>query len=142
MNKNIPIIIVFIATIIILAGGYILMQQKSTPALSPTPALTPTNIQSDVVDTLTPTEATNANPQTYTVSIQGFAFNPANLTINQGDTVTWTNQDSAAHQIKETTFQSDMLATGQSYSHTFTTAGVYSYYCTVHPSMTGQITVQ
>ena len=79
------------------------------------------------------------------VAIQGFAFAPANLTVKVGTTVTWTNKDSDAHTVTSQgsggPFQSKALATGESYSYTFTTAGTYSYLCTIHPFMTATVTV-
>jgi amicyanin len=78
--------------------------------------------------------------------MQGYAFAPANLTVPAGSTVTWTNQDTAPHDVKTTSgpvqIHSPMLNKGQSWSFTFTTAGSYAYYCTVHPNMTAGIAVQ
>ncbi|MER6092780.1 cupredoxin domain-containing protein [Streptomyces bluensis] len=82
----------------------------------------------------------------YQVTMKGYAFSPATLTVDVGSTVTWTNQDTAPHDVKTTSgpasFHSPMLNKGQSWSFTFTTAGSYGYYCTVHPNMTGGITVR
>ncbi len=84
------------------------------------------------------------NPQgTYPVSVKNFVFNPAVLNINAGDTVTWTNNDSAAHRISGAGFQSSDLSKGQSYSFTFTSAGTFDYICAIHPSiMKGEIIVK
>ena len=78
-----------------------------------------------------------------TVRISGFAFQPAELSVKQGDSVTWVNDDSAPHTIKmEGVFESSTLAKGQSYTHKFTEApGDYPYSCAIHPSMHGKITV-
>jgi plastocyanin len=81
-------------------------------------------------------------PQTYNINIQNFSFNPGTLTINKGDTVIWTNNDSAPHQIKSATFNSNTLSNGGTFSFTFTDAGTYNYSCAIHPSMTGSIIVQ
>jgi plastocyanin len=75
------------------------------------------------------------------VSIKNFAFNPATLTIKPRTTVTWTNNDSAAHQIKSNTFNSAVLNPGESFSFTFFNAGQYNYSCAIHPSMLGKIIV-
>ena len=78
------------------------------------------------------------------VTIQNFAFQPANLQVKVGTTVTWTNNDTAPHTV---TFRdgsltsSALLQKGQSYSYTFTKVGTFSYYCDVHEAMTGQVTV-
>ncbi len=83
-----------------------------------------------------------------TVAIQNFAFVPSELRIAQYTTVTWTNLDTAAHQVvsDQTSqagpiFEGPSLGQGGTYSFTFTTPGTYLYHCAVHPSMTGTITV-
>ncbi len=87
-----------------------------------------------------------ASAATYRVTMQGYAFAPATLTVPAGSTVTWTNQDTAPHDVKTTSgpvqIHSPMLNKGQSWSFTFTTAGSYAYYCTVHPNMTAAVAVQ
>lgn len=79
------------------------------------------------------------------VSIMNFAFSPAALTVKAGTTVTWTNKDSDAHTVTSQgsggPLRSAALATGQSYSYTFTKPGTYSYLCTIHPFMTATVTV-
>lgn len=78
------------------------------------------------------------------VTIQNFAFQPANLQVKVGTTVTWTNQDTAPHTV---TFRdgsltsSGMLQKGGSYTYTFTKVGAFAYYCQVHPYMTAQVVV-
>jgi plastocyanin len=76
------------------------------------------------------------------ISIKNFAFNPQTLTVPVGIVVTWTNQDSAPHQIKSATFNSAVLNTGATFSFTFSQKGTFDYSCAIHPSMTGQIIVQ
>jgi len=76
------------------------------------------------------------------ISIKGFAFSPAELTINKGDTVTWTNEDSATHTVVGGVLHSQDLANGQAFSFTFTEIGTYDYICTHHPSMKGKIIVK
>ena len=82
---------------------------------------------------------------TKTVMIQNYAYSPASLTINVGDTVTWTNMDTAPHTVTVTSgpvkFNSGNLAKGQSFTYTFTEAGTYQYYCAVHPDMVASVTV-
>lgn len=77
-----------------------------------------------------------------TVTEQGFAFNPSTLTVKVGDTVTFTNQDSAPHNVKIDGQELGTQAQGESKTWTATRAGSFPYVCTIHPSMTGQITVQ
>jgi len=82
---------------------------------------------------------------THDVTIVDFAFDPADLTIQVGDTVRWTNSGGTDHTATSTSgpasFSSAGLATGATYEFTFTVAGVYDYQCSFHPSMTGRITV-
>ncbi len=89
--------------------------------------------------------AGRASAATYRVTMQGYAFSPAALTVPAGSTVTWTNQDTAPHDVKTTSapaaFHSPMLNKGGSWSFTFTTPGTYAYVCTVHPNMTARIVV-
>lgn len=79
------------------------------------------------------------------VTITNFAFAPASLTVKAGTTVTWTNKDGDAHTVTSQgsggPLGSTALATGQSYSFTFTKPGIYSYLCTIHPFMTATVTV-
>jgi plastocyanin len=78
------------------------------------------------------------------VEISGFAFNPATVTIKVGETITWTNLDTAAHTIaaSDNSWSSGNVAKGASFSHTFETAGSFDYICGIHPSMKGTVIVQ
>jgi len=78
------------------------------------------------------------------VSIANFAFDPASLTVKVGDTVTWTNKDSVAHTVTadDGSFKSEQIQPGAAYKFTFAKAGTFSYHCSIHPNMTGSITVQ
>jgi plastocyanin len=90
------------------------------------------------------TAGTARAAQTYAVDIPGLAFSPEALTVTVGDTVTWTNSDSADHTATadDGSFDSGSLANGESFSHTFSAAGTFPYSCTLHSGMTGTITVQ
>jgi len=82
----------------------------------------------------------------YSVQMSNYAFAPASLTVKEGDTITWTNQDTAPHTVTTTSgpesLNSPYLSKGQSWSHTFTQPGMYMYYCTVHPDMRAEVIVQ
>lgn len=80
---------------------------------------------------------------TATVTIQGFAFDPAGLTVKAGTTVTWTNQDSTNHTATadDGSFNCGVISHGTSKSFTFTTAGTFAYHCAIHTYMKGTITV-
>ncbi len=77
------------------------------------------------------------------VGIVDFAFEPAALEVAAGTTVTWTNQGAAPHTVTATdgAFDSGRLEPGASFSQSFDTPGTFSYFCAIHPSMTGTITV-
>jgi len=79
----------------------------------------------------------------HSVSIVDFAFNSASLTVAVGDTVTWTNTGKTAHTstADNGAWDSGTLQPGASFSHTFTTAGTFSYHCNIHPFMMAMITV-
>ncbi len=78
------------------------------------------------------------------VKIDNFVFGPQTLTVPVGATVTWTNKDDIPHTSVSTdgVFKSKVLDTDEKFSYTFTKAGEYSYYCTIHPKMTGKVVVQ
>jgi plastocyanin len=78
------------------------------------------------------------------VNIDNFVFGPQTLTVPVGTTVTWTNSDDIPHTSVSTegVFKSKVLDTDEKFSYTFTKAGTYPYYCTIHPKMTGKVVVQ
>jgi plastocyanin len=82
---------------------------------------------------------------TRTVLIQNFSFKPAHITIKRGTRVTWINKDMTKHTATASNgaFDSGVLRPGQSYSHTFKTAGrTNKYHCEIHPFMRGSVTVK
>ena len=78
------------------------------------------------------------------VTIDNFTFSPATLTVPSGTTVTWTNQDDMVHTVTEANrgFSSQGLETGDTYAHTFTAPGIYTYFCALHPRMTATVIVK
>ena len=77
------------------------------------------------------------------ITIDNFTFTPAELTVKVGTTVTWTNHDDIPHTIVSAgKFRSKTLDTDNSFSFTFTAAGDYKYFCSLHPHMTGMIKVE
>jgi len=132
--------------IVALAG--VLFSFASLSASKSESTALPANLQANPVATqlyakLADSQSTAA--ATTAVEMKGYAFSPATLEISVGDTVTWTNNDTAPHNVVVTDgpekFSSPLLEQGQTYSHTFTQAGTYSYYCSVHPDMKATITV-
>jgi len=84
--------------------------------------------------------------ETRDVTIENYSFSPSTLTVPVGTTVTWTNRDFDVHTVvaddTPPTFKSAGLDTDDSFSFTFTTAGDYQYFCSLHPHMTGMIKVE
>ena len=81
---------------------------------------------------------------TVPATIKGYAFNPSAITVATGDTVTWTNGDTAPHTVTSIgggPLNSPNLQQGDSWSFTFTKPGTYPFYCAVHPDMKGTVTV-
>lgn len=77
-------------------------------------------------------------------------FEPLTLNVPVGTTVTWKNSDSTLHTVTSgsaesgtsgTIFDSSYLAAGKTFQHTFSSAGTFDYYCTLHPFMKGQVVV-
>ncbi|HLF40402.1 MAG TPA: cupredoxin family copper-binding protein [Acidimicrobiia bacterium] len=70
-------------------------------------------------------------------------FEPAELTVKAGETVTWTHRGSQQHSVSSDTgaFDSGTMTPGQAWSYQFTAPGEYPYTCTPHPYMTGKVTV-
>ena len=84
------------------------------------------------------------NPKTEVV-IEHFTFSPKTLSVPTGATVIWTNQDDAQHvvvSVDNRFKKSALLKPGQRFSNTFETAGTYSFFCSIHPRMTGTIVVK
>lgn len=90
--------------------------------------------------------AAQQKPQSGEVKIDNFSFGPAALTVSVGSTVTWTNRDDTPHTVVSSddpkAFKSKVLDTDEKFSFTFTKVGTYSYFCSVHPKMTGKVIVQ
>ena len=78
------------------------------------------------------------------IKIENFTFNPPEVTIKPGATVTWKNADDIPHSVVEdaTKFRSKPLDTGETFSMTFTKAGEIGYFCGLHPHMKGKIIVK
>ena len=77
------------------------------------------------------------------VTIGDFYFRPQDVTVNAGDAVTWTNDGTVpeGHTVTGDGFDSGVLKKGDTFSHTFDTAGSFDYVCTLHPNMRGTVTV-
>jgi len=90
------------------------------------------------------TAAARAMADETAVKIDNFTFSPAALTIHAGQTVRWTNHDDLPHNVvsEDKSFKSETLDTDENFSFTFSKPGTYTYYCSIHPRMTGKVVVQ
>ncbi len=77
-----------------------------------------------------------------TVAMRDYKFDEQEITIKEGTTVIWTNYDSAPHTVDGEGLDSGTISKGESWTYTFTTKGLYDYYCSYHPSMTGTVVVE
>jgi plastocyanin len=131
----------------------------ATPGASPTaysassPMTSPT-AEPKGYPTASPTVTATASPasaESCTVEVSGFAFNPPNITIAVGTTVTWINKDggtphTATADDKDPAtdqpfFNLNLPDENESGSYTFNTAGEFRYHCNIHPFMKGSVTV-
>lgn len=78
------------------------------------------------------------------VKIDNFSFGPVVLTVTAGTTVTWINSDDIPHTVVSTegVFKSKVMDTDEKFSYTFSKAGTFPYYCSIHPKMTGKVVVR
>lgn len=140
MRKGSALIIVIVVVGVLLVGGvlfYVLNHKNQTQAPQSQSSTTTNSSQSSS------TTDNNTQPSGNAVTIADMAFSPSSLTVKKGTTVTWTNKDNVVHTVtaNDHSFESGNLASGKSFSHAFNAAGTFSYKCTLHPSMTGTITV-
>jgi plastocyanin len=121
-----------------LAVGVLLLAgcSASRPAAHPSVTFGP--------DTATPSVTAPAAPVSGNqITIDGFAFAPATLTVSAGNSVTWVNRDEEPHTVVagDGSFHSPGMGTGATFSHTFSTAGTFDYVCSIHPMMRGTVVV-
>src|ERR1041385_1632111 len=78
------------------------------------------------------------------VKIDNFVFAPNPVTVPAGTTIRWTNRDDIPHNVvaEDKSFKSKVMDTDESFAYTFSKPGTYTYFCSIHPKMTGKIVVQ
>ena len=84
-----------------------------------------------------------STPNVWSVSIEDLYFEPANAAVQPGDTIEWTNRGTRPHTVTadDGSFDSGTLQPGQSFRHTFRNPGTVTYHCSIHPFMTGSVSV-
>jgi plastocyanin len=87
---------------------------------------------------------TKANVETKEITIENYAYNPAQITVAAGTKINWTNKDKIAHTVTadDKSFDSGLLKTNAGFSKVFSSPGTFAYHCTPHPNMKAQIVVQ
>ena len=134
------IILLLILTLLI---GCSNTQENASPDARDLPSATAAPPTID--DRLNVIPALEAAGNTFDIKISGFAFNPAELTINKGDSVSWKNLDTAPHLVLSDTgneIASQELPLNGVYTNRFDTSDTFEYYCSIHPSMKGKIQVR
>lgn len=91
-----------------------------------------------------PSTSASLKPGSVTVNVKNFSFNPQQVTVPVGATVTWVFQDDTDHTAtaNDKSFNSPKLKGGAKYQYTFTKAGTYPYMCSIHQYMTGTVIVK
>ena len=138
-----------------------------TPVVEETPSEEETPVEEEVVEEEVPVEEEEAMEDhevamSADVSIPSGSstpgceefdecFSPSTVEIGVGGTVTWTNDDTAAHTVTSGSleadgpdgiFDSSIFMAGKTFKHTFDEAGEYDYFCIVHPWMAGKVIVE
>lgn len=119
--------------------------ETAPTALAPEPAAAPQPVISETV--VPETEAAPPAPAaaggSAQVTIGMMVFEPAEITVTAGSTVTWTNDDGSNHNVAFSDEKSGRMKKGATWSRTFTTPGEYPYECSIHgPSMSGKVIVK
>ena len=137
-------LILFAALTFVLIFGCAAVQEQAKTASNPQvndaqtqPSVAPENQTAAPA----PAKVETQPAQEAKVLISSFSFQPAEITITQGQSVTWTNQDPMAHSVKSSAFTSPDLQNGESFSFKFETKGTFDYNCGIHPGMKGKVIV-
>ena len=85
-----------------------------------------------------------ADPPSVGIKIDNFSFAPATLTVKAGTQITWTNADDIPHTVvsDDQSFKSRVLDTDEKFTFMASKPGTYSYFCSIHPKMTGKVVVE
>ena len=144
-------VVVIIVLVGLLVAAYVATRSSTptTPQGTDAPETGNTNTGDDTTSPAPRNDGTSSSERVArTVTMQNNTFEPDMLSVPAGTTVTWTNRDAAEHTVTEVAAptggagpDSGRLREGQSYSLNFVTPGTYTYRCTLHPEMTGTITV-
>lgn len=142
------------AAVTVAAGAFAVARAVATDdPLPPPPTVAAVTTMAAVPSTSIPGAATTppgatsgdtSAAEAVEIEISGFSFSPAEITVARGTTVTWVNRDGVDHSIisEDGSVLSPPMGDGDTFSFTFTAAGVYPYICGFHPEMAGTIVVE
>lgn len=129
-------IVIGIILVIVVIGGLILISKY------PSSNNQQLSVQPQTSSQTNPQISPKTSVASNNIVIQNFSFNPSSLTVKQGTKVAWVNNDSAPHKIKSDAFNSTDLNQGDKFEFTFNNKGTFTYICSIHPSMKGEIIVE
>lgn len=78
----------------------------------------------------------------HSVTIENMVYTPAHLVVHRGERIVWVNKDLFPHTVTAAGFNSGSIPAGGSWSYTVGKTGNYSYACTFHPTMQGELKVE
>jgi plastocyanin len=141
-------LLIFAVVVVVVGAGWYYLSGKNayapTTSVSPSVSVTPT--PTATVSTTPSAGTVVKEPTILAVSIQGFAFAPATLTVKRGDTVRFTNRDTVTHTVTSLTGKFDSGSISPNGTFELSTenlvAGTYQYRCNIHTTMQGTIIVQ
>lgn len=138
MKKAIFLVLLIISALLITGCS------KQEGTLENDQELIPVEESAPVVEKKGDEKGVSAGGDAASVVIKGFKFVPAEIKVKAGTTVTWRNEDSAAHTIEssDNTLTSDNLEQGDTVTFTFNNPGRVDYICGIHPSMKGAVIVE
>ena len=139
MNKK-PILGGIIALVVLVSVGAVVIAGGGGKKNASSNSMSGMNMSASSTSTSSDSKAV----ATDSVTIMNFAFSPTHITVKTGTTVSWTNMDVVGHTVSSdsgTTLNSPLLKNNDTYKHTFSTAGTYSYHCNPHPYMKAIVTV-
>jgi plastocyanin len=140
MNKTLMTGLTVLVAVVVLGGGYLLLNKnKTTPSGSTQMEMTPSAQNPTTSESAK--ENTEENNQ---VDITNFAYAPSTITIKAGESINWTNSDGVDHSATadDSSWDTGILSQGESKSITFAKTGTYKYHCSLHPNMHGTVIVQ
>jgi len=125
-------VLLLVAVLVLAACG-----SSSGPATSPTPVVTTTT------STLVTSATIEMTAGDYVTGKTQSAFAPGNIDLAVGGVITWANRDSITHtSTSNTNIWTNEVAAGSNFTRQFSAVGAFDYKCTIHPGMTGTITVK